>query len=451
MDGYQLRSDVPVMATEFTGALPSIALDAEWQNERDVIAAEILSAHAGLRVRSAAIIAAIQIVVLIGVNGRSGASAIGWVAGAVTAYVALVTGVRAVARRRGKASANLVTLTLCADLGLVFALTAGATTPEHYDRALFGTVVIVHVANFFFGRRQAWRMVQLGLAGYLLLIASANLLGSHVNVAEELWTAAACTAGMVLMVIQSIDVRRRLRTIVRLFEHVENGDFSHEYDVAADGRPDAITRVGLAYNAVCVQLSSLVLTDSLTGCLNRRGFDQSLAREVNRSTRAGSEFALLAIDLDHFKQVNDSFGHLAGDKVLRSIGSLLVSAGRAGDVVARVGGEEFAILLADTGTIGAQLFANRLCERIREHAFDLGTLLPAVPLTTSIGVAVGAPRGMKDFADVLRARADDALYESKRAGRDCVSLWSDKTRRSGEFAVVNGRPVVRPVTLRIDR
>ncbi|MEO8623714.1 MAG: GGDEF domain-containing protein [bacterium] len=358
------------------------------------------------------------------------------VVGVVATYMLLVGAIHAIIKRRGRASALLVSVALFTDLLYVFGLTVAATTPEHYERALFGTVVVVHVANFFFGRRQSWRVVQAGIGGYLLLITSAVARGLHVDVAEEVWTLSMCVAGVVLIIVQAGDVRRRLKTIVRLFEHAELGDFSREYDVAADGRPDAITRVGLAYNGVRAQLASMVLTDPLTGCLNRRGFDQALTREVGRATRAGSEFALLAIDLDHFKQVNDTYGHLAGDVVLRAVGTLLVKAGRAGDVVARVGGEEFAILLAETGSAGAHLFATRLCELIREFSFELGTHVGSVTITTSIGVAVGSPRGVPNFAELLWSRADDALYDAKRAGRDSVRAWSTITRRSGDYATI---------------
>src|SRR4029078_8917434 len=216
---------------------------------------------------------------------------------------------------------------LCASLLFVFTLTLTATTPEHYERALFGTIVVMHVANYFFGRRHVWRVVQLGIALYIVLIASAGALHLHVDVAEEVWTLVLCAADILLMVLQTGDVRRRLRTIVRLFEHAEQGDFSRSDDAGADSRPDAITRVGLAYNAVRAQLASMVLTDPLTGCLNRRGFDQALTREISRATRAGAEFSLLAVDLDHFKHVNDTYGHLAGDDVLRAVGTLLVKSG----------------------------------------------------------------------------------------------------------------------------
>jgi two-component system cell cycle response regulator len=171
----------------------------------------------------------------------------------------------------------------------------------------------------------------------------------------------------------------------------------------------------------------MVLTDPLTGCLNRRGFDQALARETARSSRSGSSLALLALDLDHFKLINDTHGHLAGDEVLRATGMLLNQTCRAGDVVARTGGEEFAVLLPDTDAAGAFQFAARLCEIVRAHPFP-----PAQPggdairVTTSIGVAAGAPEQRGDFGALFSARADVALYVAKRSGRDRARAWSEQ-------------------------
>jgi diguanylate cyclase (GGDEF)-like protein len=437
MNGLVPQDDLPVMLPERHrfGSRGDVTHSSD--DRREFAAAEVLRAHSTSRMIAAIVIAVLQIGLLhrVALGTALDRTMVG-VISAVAIYIALVGVIHQVVKRRGRAAPSLVSAALLTDLLFVFGLTVTATTPDHYERALFGTIVIVHVANFFFGRRQAWRVVQLGVGGYLFLIASAVARGLHVDVAEEVWTLSMCAAGVVLIVVQAGDVRRRLRTIVRLFEHAELGDFSREYDVAADGRPDAITRVGLAYNGVRAQLASMVLTDPLTGCLNRRGFDQALVREVGRATRAGSEFALLAVDLDHFKQVNDTYGHLAGDIVLRAVGSLLVKAGRAGDVVARVGGEEFAILLAETGSTGAHLFATRLCERIREFPFEIGSNMVPVTLTTSIGVAVGAPRGVPNFAELLWSRADDALYEAKRADRNCVRVWSAVTRRSGDYAAI---------------
>ncbi|MEO5817181.1 MAG: GGDEF domain-containing protein [Gemmatimonadaceae bacterium] len=400
----------------------------------------MLLAHWSTRILTALVIAVLQVGLLHRVDAGAGIDriTIGVVA-TVAGYALLVSAVNLVVRAKRRAPVWLVTVALLGDLLFIFTLTLTATTPEHYERALFGTIVVMHVANFFFGRRQVWRVVQFGIAGYVLLIAAAVALHLHVDVAEEVWTLVICAAGISLMVFQSSDVRRRLRTIVRLFEHAEQGDFSREYDAASDSRPDAITRVGLAYNAVRAQLASMVLTDPLTSCLNRRGFDQALTREISRATRAGTEFSLLALDLDHFKHVNDTYGHLAGDDVLRAVGTLLVKSGRAGDVVARVGGEEFAILLADTGLPGAQLFASRLCDLIRSHRFIIGSNDDRIDITTSIGVAVGSPRGVPDFAELLWSRADDALYAAKRNGRDCVKAWNPDIRHSGQHISIGSR------------
>ena len=268
----------------------------------------MLIAQAGPRMLVAGVFAVLQL----GLLHRVVTGAFDWtlaaVIVAVVAYVTAVVAIGACARRDCRASQTLVRTSLLLDVVLVFTMTVLTTTPEHYERALLGTIVVVHVANYFHGREYAWRVVQLGIVGYLLLVASAVERGLHVDVAEEVWTLVMCTAGTALFVVQASDVRRRLRNIVSLFEMAEVGDFSREYDADADGRPDAITRVGLAYNGVRAQLANMVLTDALTGCLNRRGFDNSLTRELGRAGRAGSEFALLAIDLDHFKAVNDNYG-----------------------------------------------------------------------------------------------------------------------------------------------
>jgi diguanylate cyclase (GGDEF)-like protein len=100
--------------------------------------------------------------------------------------------------------------------------------------------------------------------------------------------------------------------------------------------------VGRAYNRVRAQLSSLVLTDQLSGCLNRRGLEQQLSREISRAVRSGKELSLVALDIDYFKRINDTFGHLAGDAVIQEVGELLREVARAGDLVARTRGDEFA-------------------------------------------------------------------------------------------------------------
>jgi diguanylate cyclase (GGDEF)-like protein len=170
-----------------------------------------------------------------------------------------------------------------------------------------------------------------------------------------------------------------------------------------------------------------VLSDPLTGCANRRGFEQALAREISRASRAGTELALLVLDLDHFKLVNDTYGHPGGDEVLRATGRLLLEAARIGDIVARVGGEEFAVLLPATSADGALHFASRLCEVVRTHGFVLALDGGTIRVTTSIGVAAVAPRNARESANeatVLTRRSDMALYAAKRSGRDRARAWT---------------------------
>lgn len=392
------------------------------KSERDVAAAAVLVAQARARIAAALVATMVQLALSYWFTGTGRASLL---LIAIFAYAAFVGTLAITVGAWGRASHAVVTLALAGDMAFILAITVAGTTPAHYERALFGEMIVIHLANFYFGRRQAWRCIVIGVVAYLALITVAARYELAIDRIEELWTLAIGAGGAALIIVHSGHVRRRLRAIVALFERAEEGDFSGEYDEAADRRPDAITRVGLAYNRVRLHLASMVLTDPLTGCLNRRGFDQAMAREVARARRAGSELALLAVDLDHFKMINDTYGHLAGDEVLRAAGALLSRTARGGDIVARTGGEEFAILLPDTGAAGAFQFATRLCDVVRNHPF-LAAAPDGAPIriTTSIGVVSGAAEPMAKFSAAFSARADIALYEAKRSGRDRVRAWS---------------------------
>lgn len=162
----------------------------------------------------------------------------------------------------------------------------------------------------------------------------------------------------------------------------------------------------------------LAATDALTLVLNRRALLERLTVEVDRARRFGSPLSLLLLDLDYFKQINDTAGHLAGDDVLRQVGTLLQDAVRTVDVVARYGGEEFVVILPETLAEGGLTFAERLRERIAAHAFDVGGG-DSHHLTVSIGMA--SFRGdATPTAQRLFALADEALYRAKSAGRNRV-------------------------------
>lgn len=165
------------------------------------------------------------------------------------------------------------------------------------------------------------------------------------------------------------------------------------------------------------QYEWLATTDALTSCVNRRALLDRLEAELERVQRYGEALSIMMIDLDHFKRVNDSRGHLAGDEVLRQVGALLRGEVRAVDTVARYGGEEFVILLPETTQPGAVALAERIRERVAQRDFSEDASMLTV--TISIGVTtVGA--GEVDDPEGVLGRADAALYRAKRAGRNLV-------------------------------
>jgi diguanylate cyclase (GGDEF)-like protein len=156
-------------------------------------------------------------------------------------------------------------------------------------------------------------------------------------------------------------------------------------------------------------LLALSRTDSLTGCLNHGAFFEELDLVLARSSRSGAPVSVLLLDLDHFKDVNDTHGHPTGDQVLVAVADALRTGTRAGDVVARTGGEEFAVLMPDTTLQEARQSA----ERIRTAIAAAGG---PVPVTASAGLAAAPDHGGTS-TDLVRA-ADNALYAAKDAGRD---------------------------------
>ncbi|HEY1501619.1 MAG TPA: GGDEF domain-containing protein [Acidobacteriaceae bacterium] len=181
------------------------------------------------------------------------------------------------------------------------------------------------------------------------------------------------------------------------------------------------TVIGLLWLALTVHrlaLHKMAQTDSLTGLLNRRAFEEILRRELPRCDRNGSHMGIMLIDLDYFKQVNDSLGHFAGDDVLRRIAMVLRDGTRPSDVLARYGGEEFVVLLRNAGVDESRAAA----ERIRMQIANLSGLPGSVRLTASIGVAISR---LRDTATEFLLRSDEALYQSKRTGRNLVSIHQD--------------------------
>jgi diguanylate cyclase (GGDEF)-like protein len=170
-------------------------------------------------------------------------------------------------------------------------------------------------------------------------------------------------------------------------------------------------------------LAEVSARDSLTGLYNRWYVMEKIESEMNRSLRHGSPVALLMLDIDHFKRVNDSFGHAAGDSVLKSFGQVLRESCRVYDVAGRYGGEEFCIVLPETRIGNTTTVAERIQQRLAESRFDVGG--GRVAITASMGIA-----GMDSVADegivtsaALIDRADRALYSAKHRGRNRIEVW----------------------------
>ena len=164
------------------------------------------------------------------------------------------------------------------------------------------------------------------------------------------------------------------------------------------------------------------LRDPLTGLFNRRFFDAGLEQEILRSRRSGNPVSLLILDIDHFKNFNDEYGHEAGDAILRSIGQLLQAQVRGSDVACRFGGEEFVILMPNAPLESAKARGRQILEAIRGQEIPhQGHLLPS--LTASLGVAE-FPAHASDTEGILEA-ADNALYIAKRTGRDRMVVSGD--------------------------
>jgi len=175
-------------------------------------------------------------------------------------------------------------------------------------------------------------------------------------------------------------------------------------------------------------LQKQIITDPLTNLFNRRFLQEYLPREVAKAKRVAGSFAVLMIDLDFFKRINDIFGHEAGDIVLKNVAILLKNSIRESDVACRYGGEEFVLVLSEVSTDGA----GKKAEGIREAVMDLALAIRQKSLgrvSTSIGVAVYPDHGV-DMDSLLRA-ADEALYEAKENGRNCVVMSEAGNIRHG--------------------
>jgi diguanylate cyclase (GGDEF)-like protein len=220
------------------------------------------------------------------------------------------------------------------------------------------------------------------------------------------------------------------------------GVLAVEYDVASSARIErrVLSMVGQFASHAALALRNAWLleqvwkmaeTDPLTGIANRRVFEATLERELARAERSGEQVSLVMMDIDHFKRLNDSHGHQAGDDVLRQLAANLTAACRGFDTPARFGGEEFAVILP-TCTSKESLW---IADRMRQQLSEMDDV---APITVSVGVAT-YPAHSEDAAGLVKA-ADEALYEAKRAGRNRVTRSRRRPSPVGLVADPLGAP-----------
>lgn len=179
--------------------------------------------------------------------------------------------------------------------------------------------------------------------------------------------------------------------------------------------------LGYAIGKRELMITDLALTDGLTSLYNKRYFTNRLEQEFDRHVRQKSSMALVQIDIDFFKNINDTYGHQAGDDVLKKIGLMIKNNCRRNEIAARVGGEELSIIAYDCAEDEAMLLAERLRQKIQ--ALDFSSLGISKPITASFGVAV-LDKSTKQASDLYK-QADEALYVAKKSGRNKVCLFSD--------------------------
>jgi two-component system, cell cycle response regulator len=183
------------------------------------------------------------------------------------------------------------------------------------------------------------------------------------------------------------------------------------------------------------KLAEQAITDELTGLKNRRAFDERLNEEFRRAQRYSDPVSLIMIDLDHFKTVNDRFGHPHGDLVLRGAADQLRASTRDPDICARYGGEEFAVILPKTHLQGALAVAERIWKELGARAYPLPAGAAATPasegtlhVTASMGIAFYPSKDITS-PELLLKYADEALYQAKRAGRNTICLYQAQAYR----------------------
>ena len=316
---------------------------------------------------------------------------------------------------------RLPALLVTADIFTLATLTWVSGVPSDMGRILVGATLVVQLAVFYFGRALGSYSAGIAAIAYLLTALVLPASSSSDMPRPELTHVLLSLGvfGMVCGVLVTAygNFRERMNKLRLFCKMVEEGDLTPSFALGVDKRPDDLTLLARSFEAMRSRLAEQIGTDPLTGCLNRRALETRLRTEWRQAKRRGSTVAVLAIDLDHFKQINDTRGHPTGDIVLQELAGIMKATARDTDACARPGGDEFVIVLPDTGWQGALTVAERLRRKVDDFAF--GGSMGSMSVTISVGVALA--RGTDPISpEMLLQEADRSLYKAKSGGRNRI-------------------------------
>ena len=310
-------------------------------------------------------------------------------------------------------------LLVTADILALAALVWLSGTPAEMGRILMGATLVVQLAAFYFGRRLGSYAALLAALAYLWTtrVAPNSAVLPNPSLPHVLYSLGVFGLVSTVIVTAYGNFRARMSRLRLFCKLVEDGDLTPSFALGIDRRPDDLTLLARSFEAMRSRLAEQIGTDPLTGCLNRRALESRLRAEWRQAKRRSSTVAVLGIDLDHFKLINDTHGHPIGDIVLQELAGIMKATARDTDAVARLGGDEFVIVLPDTGWQGALTFA----ERLRRKVDDFGFGGASVSISTTISVGVALARGTDPISpEMLLQEADRSLYKAKSGGRNRV-------------------------------
>ncbi len=338
-------------------------------------------------------------------------------------YVAIVMGTAWILQRvPGRfARTSFPSLLLTTDIFALSSFVYLTSTQQAMHRILLLGFLSMQLGVFYFGRRHGSLAAAITVVAYLFfLLVLPPFVRGDVPRPPGLAIAFNCTLFALISTVLIYtfgSFRERMDALRMYCKVVELGEAATLPQLGSERWPDELTLLARSFQAMHARLAEQIGSDPLTGCVNRRTLEAKLRADLRHARRRGSSVAVAAIDLDHFKEINDSKGHPVGDIVLQQLAGIMMATARDTDCVARPGGDEFVIVLPDTGWQGALTFAERLRRRVDDFTFGP----PGTPmsLTISIGVALG--RGSDSIStDMLLKEADAALYKAKTAGRNRV-------------------------------